>query len=255
MKKFFRIILAATVLLLTATAHAAISDGGDYIEEEGIVYAEGQSPNALRRIAIMDAYRYLSERVDDIHVSANATVRNLRDLDDVINTKVETVLRGARVMNVWRESDGSCHATVRLYLHGSSGSLASAVLGETIEIEDFPPPKYTNMVAGTYTGLIIDCRGKNLSTAIAPVIKSADGTEIYAYKNVGYQTAVSNGMIGYSSSVDSGVERAGASPLVVKAVSVSGGCDVVVSADDADKILVANRATMFLNNCAVVLVR
>lgn len=255
MKKFFRIILATAVLLLTATAHAAISDGGDYIEEEGIAYPEGQSLSAMRRIAIMDAYRFLSERVDDIHFSATATVRNLRDLDDVINTKVETVLRGARVMDVRRESDGSFHAIVRLYLHGNANSLAGAVLGETVEIEDFPPPKYTNMVAGNYTGLIIDCRGKNLSTAIAPVIKSADGTEIYAYKNVGYQAAVSNGVIGYSSSVDSGVERAGASPLVVKAVSVSGGCDVVVSADDADTILAANRATKFLNNCAVVLVR
>lgn len=255
MKKFFRIILATAVLLLTATAHAAISDGGDYIEEEGIAYPEGQSLSAMRRIAIMDAYRFLSERVDDIHFSATATVRNLRDLDDVINTKVETVLRGARVMDVRRESDGSFHAIVRLYLHGNANSLAGAVLGETVEIEDFPPPKYTNMVSGTYSGLIIDCRGKNLSTAIAPVIKSADGTEIYAYKNLGYQAAVTNGVIGYSSSVDSGVERAGASPLVVKAVSVSGGCDVVVSDDDADTILAANRATKFLNNCAVVLVR
>lgn len=255
MKKIFRIILAAMVLLLSATAQAAISESGDYIEEEGIAYPEGQSLSAMRRIAIMDAYRFLSERVDDIHFSANATVRNLRDLDDVINTKVETVLRGARVMNVTRASDGSFHAIVRLYLHGNANSLAGAVLGETIEIEDFPPPKYTNMVAGTYSGLIIDCRGKNLSTAIAPVIRAADGTEIYAYKNVGYQTAVSKGVVAYSSSVDSGVERAGTSPLVVKAVKVSGGCDVVVSDDDADKILAANRSTMFLNNCAVVLVR
>ena len=255
MKKFFRIILAATVLLLSVTAQAAISESGDYIEEEGIAYPEGQSLSAMRRIAIMDAYRFLSERVDDIHFSANSTVRNLRDLDDVINTKVETVLRGARVMDVRREHDGSFHAIVRLYLHGNANSLAGAVLGETIEIEDFPPPKYTNMVAGNYTGLIVDCRGKNLSTAIAPVIKAADGTEIYAYKNVGYQTAVSNGVIGYSSSMDSGVERAGASPLVIKAVKVSGGCDVVVSDDDADKILAANRSTKFLNNCAVVLVR
>ena len=254
MKKFFALMLVM-VMMIFSSAMAVGFDGGDYIEEEGIVYQEGQSLNAMRRIAIMDAYRYLSERVDDIHVTSNATVKNLRDLDDEINTKVETVLRGARVMSVTRESDGSFHAIVRLYLNGKAGSLASAVLGESVQIEDFPPPKFTNIVSENYSGLIIDCRGKNLSPAITPAIKSVDGTEIYAYKNIGYQTAVDKGMIAYSTSVDSGVERAGSSPLVIKAVRVSDDCDVVISEEDADIILAYNRSAQFLNNCAVVLVR
>ncbi|MBO4779788.1 MAG: LPP20 family lipoprotein, partial [Selenomonadaceae bacterium] len=247
MKRFLQVLLTVAVMMIFSPAMAVGFDGGEYIEEEGIVYYDGQSPNAMRRIAIMDAYRYLSERIDDIHVSSNATVRSLRDLDDVINTKVETVLRGARVMSVTRESDGSFHAIVRLYLNGKSNSLASAVLGESIEVEDFPPPKITNIVSGNYSGLIIDCRGKNLSTAIAPVIKSVDGTEIYAYKNLGYQTVVSKGMIAYSTSMDSGVERAGSSPFVVKAVGISGECDVIVSAEDADIILESNKSAQFLN--------
>ena len=255
MKKFFQILLVAVMLMNFSLASAIELGNEGYIEEEGVVYPDGQSLSEMRRIAIMDAYRYLSERVDDIYVSVNSTVRNLRDLDDVINTKVETVLRGARVMSVKRESDGSFHAIVRLYTHGGASSLAGAVLKENIEIEDFPAPKFANMVSGNYTGLIIDCRGKNLSTAIAPAIKSADGTEIYAYKNLGYETAVSKGMIAYSTSVNSGVERAGSAPLTIIAINISGGCDVVVSAEDADKILAANRATKFLSNCAVVLVR
>ncbi len=252
MKKILPAIMAA--LLLTGSAFAA-ELVGEYVEAEGIAYNEGQALGALRRIAIMDAYRYLAEQVDAIYVTANSTVKNVRDLDETINTKVETALRGAKVISVTRERDGSFHAIVRMPAYGSSQSLASAVLKENVVVEDFPPPKVVNMVSVSCTGLIIDCRGMGLSQAIAPAIKSVDGTEVYAYKNVGYQNAVSRGMIDYSTSVDSGVERAGSSPLVIKAVNVSGGCDVVVSAGDADKILSANQSTHFLNNSAVVFVR
>lgn len=255
MKKFFGIMAAAMILFSYSLASAIELGGGNYIEVEGIVYPDGQTINEMRRIAVMDAYRQLSEQVDTIYVSVNSTVRNLRDLDDVISTKVDTALRGAKVMSVKREKDGSFHAIVRLYTHGGASSLAGAVLKEDVEIEDFPAPKFANIVSVSYTGLIIDCRGKNLSTAIAPAIKSADGTEIYAYKNLGYETAVSKGMISYSTSVDAGVERAGSAPLTIKAVSISGECDVVVSAEDADKILSANMSSKFLSSCAVVLVR
>lgn len=255
MRKFFALMSAVVVLSISAMA-MAIDFDREYIEVEGIVHPEGQSPNVLRRIAIMDAYRTLAEQVDTIYVSTNSTVKNMRELDETINARVETALRGAKVISVNREYDGSFHAIVRLYTHGVPKSLSSAVLGENVVIEDFPAPKVINIHSEiNYTGLIIDCRGLNLSTAIAPVIKSADGTEIYAYKNIGYQTAVDKGMVAYSTSVDSGVERAGAAPLTVKAVDVSGNCDVVVSADDADKILTANKSAHFLNDCAVVLVR
>ena len=255
MKKFFALMSAAAVLLISTMA-MAIDFDGEYIEVEGIVYPAGQSPNILRRIAIMDAYRTLAEQVDTIYVTTDSTVRNMRDLDETINARVETALRGAKVISVNIASDGSYHAIVRLYTHGVPSSLSSAVLGENIVIEDFPAPKVINIHSEIkYTGLIIDCRGHNLSTAIAPAIKSADGIEIYAYKNIGYRTAVDKGMVAYSTSVDSGVERAGAAPLTIKAVNVSGNCDVVVSEEDADKILTANKSANFLNDCAVVLVR
>ena len=254
MRKIFLVLFTLMLISITSLVKATDFGGNEYLEAEGVVYPEGQPLNAMRRIAIMDAYRYLSEQVNNLYVSTSSTVKNLRDLDDEINSKVDAVLHGAKVISVNRESDGSFHAIVRLYTHGTA-SLASAVLKENVKIEDFPPPKYVNVISVSYTGLIIDCRGKNLSAAISPAIKSADGTVVYSYQNIGYETAVSKSMIDYSTSVDSGVDRAGSAPLVVKAVGVSGECDVVVSAEDADKILAANRSTHFLNNCAVVLVR
>ena len=254
MKKFFQVVFAVVVFLIFPLASAAVGNGG-YIVAEGIVhYEEGMNINAMRRIAIMDAYRYLAEKVDNLHVTSESTVRNMRDLDETINTKIDTVLRGAEVVSVNRESDGSFHAIVRLPMFGDSKSLAGAVLQENIPVEDFLKPKFINVRTEiNYTGLVIDCRGLNLSPAITPKIKAADGVEIYAYKNIGYQNAVDKGIVEYADDINS--PRAGDFPLIVKAIKISNACDVVVSEEDADKILAVNQSTHILTNCAVVLVR
>ena len=254
MKKIVRILFVASVLSIFSVASAYMGDEG-YIEAEGVVYYEaGLTPNQMRRISIMDAYRYLAEQVDTLYVTAESTVKSMRDLDETINTKVEAALRGAKVISVNREVDGSFHAIVRLPMYGSSKSLVGAVLKKDAPIEDFPKPKFTNIRSEVnYTGLIIDCRGLNLSTAIAPAIKSVGGLEVYAYKNIGYQATVAKGMVEYSSTTDSA--RAGDSPLLIKAVKISSACDVIVSDEDADRILAANQLTNILTNCAVVLVR
>lgn len=253
MKRVLQIFLAL-VLFSSAVVAEAVSTG-EYIEAEGVVYYEaGMSPNQMRRISIMDAYRYLAEQVDTLYVTANSTVKNMRELDETINTKVEAALRGAKVISVNRESDGTFRAIVRMSLYGAPQSLAGAVLQEDIRIEEIPKPRFTNIRSEIhYTSLVIDCRGLNLSTAIAPAIKSVGGIEIYAYKNVGYQNAVGKGMVEYSSDLNS--LRAGSAPLVIKAVKISGACDVVVSDEDAEKILSANQSSNILVNCAVVLVR
>lgn len=252
MKKFFQFLFAVTLLLTSSLAAAQLGDN-DYFEAEGIVYSEGQSPNLMRRAAIMDAYRYLAEEVDALHVTSTSTVKNMRDLNDEVNTRVEAALRGAKVTSAKFEADGSFHAIVRLPKHGPQ-SIAGAVLKEDVVVEDFPKPKVTILRSEVnYTGLIIDCRGMNLSEAISPTIKSSNGTDIYAYKNIGYQNAVNVGIVEYSSNPNA--SRVGTTPLIVKAVKVSDKCDVVVSDTDADKILAANQVTNFLSKCAVVLMR
>lgn len=254
MKTFFQ-ILTITMTLLTSTFTTFANLQSDYVEVEGVVYPEtGVSLNQMRRMAIMDAYRYLAEEVDNLYVTSASTVKNMRELDDEINTKVEAVIRGAKIISVNRENDGSFHVKAQLSLSGGSQSIAAAVLNENISVEDFPKPKFTNIHSNTpYTGLIIDCRGLNLSQAISPVIKSIGGVEIYAYKNVGYQTAIEKGMVEYSN--DSNSIRVGNTPLKIKAIKISGNCDVVISDEDADKILAANDSAKFLNNCMVVLMR
>ncbi len=255
MKIFVRILFLVFVLQIYSVSSANASEE-NYIETEGVAYPEvGLSLNQLRRIAIMDAYRYLAEQVDTLHVTSKTTVKNLRELDESISAKVDAALRGAQVVSVTRDArDGSFHAFVRMSIYGSNQSLSAAVLQENIVKEEFLKPKITNLRSEIhYSGLVIDCRGLNLALAVTPAIKSVSGIEVYAYKNIGYQTTVEKGLIEYSNSMDS--SRAGSSPLVVKAAKISGGCDVIVSDEDANKILAANQVANILANCAVVLVR
>ena len=255
MRKVFQILLAAIVFAMFAPTSAYESDS-EYLEYESILKDEyGQGYNAMKRLTQLNAYKVLAEQAYAVQVDSSSTVRNVCELDEVANFRVQTALRNLRYVKEFQAPDGSYHAIVRLYLRGAPNSLSSAVLNQNVQVKDFLPPKSINMVSGSYTGVIIDCRGQGLSKAIAPAIKCVDGREIYAYQNVGYQTATDKGMIDYSTSMDSGVERACNAPLRITAVRVSGKCDVVVSTEDADKILAANQSTHFLNECAVVFVR
>lgn len=259
MKKFFRVLLVALMAMTFGVASAAQIGNDGYVEVEGIVYPEpGESLNDMRRVAIAEAYRALAEEVDNLHVTSNTTIVKSRRVNDQINLSVDAILSGAKVVKVYRESDGSFHAIARLGVYGGSSSLAGVVLPTDVAHEDFPPPKMSTMESissnQSYTGLIVDCRGKNLDTALSPVIESAGGDRVYAYEQISRQTAISFGMVDYSQDMSSGVSRAGNTPLVVKATRVSGSCNPVISQEDADKVLIANQTNHFLDNCSVVIV-
>ena len=262
MKKFLASLAAAAMMFVSGTA-LAIDIGNDgSIEEEGIMYPPfEQNMNATYRTATILAHRALAESIGELHVSSQSTVEDFILSKDIIKTEVDKILQGSKVTKRYVADDGSIHVAVRLMAFGSKSSLANVLLEEKTEVEDFPPPKFTNMDSGKvdnnvqYSGLIINCGGMSLSTAILTAIKSASGEEIYAYKNITRQMAVERGMVSYADSMDSGVQRAGNNPLVINALFPSDECDVVVSDADADKILIANQTTHFLNNCMVVFVR
>ena len=109
-----------------------------------------------------------------------------------------------------------------------------------------------------YTGLIIDCRGKNLDPVMSPVIKNADAAPIYGHRNLDYDKIIVNCMASYANDISDEVcrSRAGSNPLIVSASSLADlNANPVVSNADADKILAANQHDGFLNNCAVVFVK
>ena len=107
---------------------------------------------------------------------------------------------------------------------------------------------------GGYTGVIIDCTGLGLRSAMSPVIKAENGQPIYGYKNLDVDKVVANGMASYAHS-DAEATRAGANPLRLRAVSVDHNANPVLSAGDANRLLLENSASGFLDATNVVFLR
>ena len=107
---------------------------------------------------------------------------------------------------------------------------------------------------GGYTGVIIDCTGLGLRPVMSPVIKAENGRPIYGYKNLDSDKVVANGMASYARS-EADATRAGTNPLRLRAVSVDGGANPVLSANDANRLLLENSASGFLDAMNVVFLR
>lgn len=113
--------------------------------------------------------------------------------------------------------------------------------------------------ANSFTGLIVDARGLGLETTFAPVIYDETGTPVYGIKEIDTNLAVTQGMADYAPTPDlvqdaqNGKSRAGTHPITVKASGLKdNNHNIMISTDDAEKILAANQSTQFLSKCAVV---
>ena len=112
--------------------------------------------------------------------------------------------------------------------------------------------EYAASAQGDYTGLIVDCRGLELQPVMSAVIKNTNGTRIYGHKNLDIDRVIREGMADYINDTEN-VDRAGTNPLVVKAVSVENfNSNPVLSIPDANRVLIENYATKFLNDLKVV---
>lgn len=273
MKKIMVLFTMLMIIMSTSVFASSSQSKGDVNWENSTIEGVGVGvapPTALnpghakalaRRAAIVNAYRALAETAQGVTIDGETTVENLMVTNEVTKTKISAVVKGAEIIKEDYDGNGMYTVTMRVKLYGVSNSIASAVMPQTNVIEPLPTPNTNTSTptrlnaSGAYTGVVIDCRGLNLSPAMSPVIKNASGQPIYGYKNLDYDYVVSNGMAGYSKDINTH-PRAGANPLIVKAIGVDNhNTYPIVSDEDANKILVENSATGFLNRCAVVFVR
>ena len=231
----------------------------------GISRPDERGMALAREAAIMAAQRNLVSITQGLQINSETTMRDLIIESDVVNRKITGVLRGAQIVEENSMPDGGYYVKMRVPLYGASGSIAAAVMPSLLSETPAPfakPDKNVgfDQVSG-YTGVIIDASGLGLEPTFSPVIYDDGGRVVYGVENLQYDAVISEGMVGYSQSIGEGAERAGMNPLVVKAVEVRGGnnsankVNVVVSVEDADKILMANESNGILRQCAVVFVR
>lgn len=253
-------------------AHAEWNKGeNNDIQALGIGMAPVGSSHArgkilARRAAIVDAQRNLLEYINGVSLDADTTVDNLTVGSDIIRTQVSGIIRGAKIISERYNTDGSYEIVLSVPMYGVNKSLASVVVPKLVaqlphetrttkNVAD-----YEKKISENYTGVVVDAAGLGLETTFSPVIYDTEGRIVYGLQKVDHSYVISHGVVEYAKSIDA-KGRAGDNPLVVKAVSVRGGknsvnmVNVVVSKEDADKIIAADKKNGFIRNCAVVFVR
>lgn len=253
--------------------------------EQGAITAEGfgtppmgtygsKASIMARRAAIVDAQRNLAEQINGVQVDAETTVENFVISSDLVKTKVSALIKGAMVVEEQMMPDGAYRVVMSMPMYGTQGLSSAIMPAIRPNTPPTPPPPVISatitaeitthvQTRGGYTGVIVDASGMGLKPSFSPVIYDTNGRAIYGVSNINYDQAISQGMVGYSTSVSSAqtLPRAGGSPLVIRAVQVRGGnnstnpVNVVVSVDDGDRILAANAQSQMLMNGNVVFVR
>lgn len=293
-KKFVSVAAAVCVMAVSSVTMAATDISSGKIVVEGIGGA-GQTMSNGYRAATVDAYRLIAEEVHGVQIDADTTVENSILTSDIIKTKVNGVIKGAKVVSRSVDGNGYYHVVMELSVYGGANSLAAAVLPQVPQKGFLPPsdiipvdkiagvalkPESTGVNAaaptvpatqvpaanqatvgnlygatGQYTGLIVDCSGMGLQTAMAPAVFTEGRKVVYGLENFSHDQVINRGYVGYSKSLTSGVERAGSNPMIVKAESIDKFCSPVVSKEDAAKILAENQMNGFLSTGNVVFVK
>ena len=293
-KKFVSVAAAVCVMAISSVTLAATDISSGKIVVEGIGGA-GQTVSNGYRAATVDAYRLIAEEVHGVQIDADTTVENSILTSDMVKTKVNGVIKGAKIVSRNVDGNGYYHVVMELPVYGGSNSLAAAVLPQVPQQGFLPPSDIipvdkiadvslksdstgANVAAptvpatqvpavnqatvgnlygatGQYTGLIVDCSGMGLQTAMAPAVFTEGRKVVYGLENFSHDQVINRGYVGYSKSLTAGVERAGNNPMIVKAESIDKFCSPVVSKEDAAKILAENQMNGFLSTGNVVFVK
>ena len=224
------------------------------------VYA-GQARRMALRIAKQDAMRQLIEIVNGVPLTSETTMSGAM-VDDVINTKVQGFIRGARPVGQPKYlSDTSVEMEYSVPMSGISDIVLPPVTvpATTQAPNNNQPAAAANNTtqAGGVTGIIIDARGLKARPAMAPRILDQNGNAIYGPGKYSRQYAVKNGVAGYSKTLETAQQdqRVVGNPIVVKGVGTSGTnrTDITISNADVSKIDMANRNYKVLNDCRVLI--
>ena len=216
----------------------------------------GQARRLALRIAKQDALRQLIEIVNGVTLTSETTMSGAM-VDDVISTKVRGFIRGARQNGDPKYlSDTSVEVEYSVPMSGISDimlpplTVPAAAPGESAAAPTSP-------TAGGITGVIIDARGLKARPAMAPRILDQNGNAVYGPGTYSREYAVTNGVAGYSKSLEAAQKdaRVMGNPLIIKGVATAGTnrTDISVSNADVSKIDSANRSYSVLKDCRVLI--
>ncbi len=109
-----------------------------------------------------------------------------------------------------------------------------------------------------FTGLVLDVRGLNMRPALIPRVFDESGQELYQGKVVPREKAAQNGLALYSRDLTAAQTnpRVGKNPLTLKGSKVNSESpsDIILSAQESERLLPFTQKGTFLEDCRVVIV-
>ncbi|MBM2837917.1 MAG: hypothetical protein HW415_542 [Deltaproteobacteria bacterium] len=263
LRKSLSLLLFISLALSFGISSAGLFDGGDQVVETmgtgevnwsaNVIRSVGSgapSPDApnvavarlgAERAAKLDAMRNLLETVKGVHIDSQTTVVNFTTQSDSINSRVEGIVKGARVVKTKYLSDGGVEVIIEVPI---TGGLADSVYGNipTLGAQAQALPR----------------EGTGVRPAMSPKIVDEDGKEVYGSAFVSREFAIKQGIVGYAKDVNAAKqnERVTANPIVVKGLKTtgSGGSDIVISNADAAGLRDVSKNLSFLEQTRVLVI-
>jgi len=234
----------------------------------GIVQATGMGfPNpdvgnarlgeeGAKRAATVVARRNLLEIVQGIVVDSHTVVKNFMVEQDVINNKVQGIVKNSQVVKEERLPDGGYRVTLQMPLKGEFSTLVVPSRQSKPKPQFEPKPAQSQDLV--YTGLVIDAQGLSVNEALSPKVLMEDGRVVYSSEWVDPEIAQKENVVGYVRGVKAAQTngRVITRPLVVKALGVAGDhkTDIVISDEDAQLLHVVPENMEFLEKAKVLVV-
>ena len=214
---------------------------------------KAKSPAAARlgaeRAAKLDAYRNILETLKGVQVDAKRKADAVMSSGE-IQTKVDGVIKGAKVIDTVYYSDLSVDVVMRMPI---DGALTQALVPTAKQPKSVP-----STGDSTGSGLVINAKGLKVEPAIAPRVLDEKGNEVYSVSYVTEDAVLQNGIIGYATSLDEAKkhQRVAPSPTVMRAIATGkdGKSDIVISNADADKLRDVNSNVSYLASGKVMVV-
>ena len=233
-----------------------------------------QNPGMARGMAVraakIDAMRNLLETVLALTVTSETAVRGAAVENDVIKTKVEGMVKGARIRDINEDgrhdtndfrylSDTSIEIEMEIHMSGISSIVLPPAGYAEAQAGVAPPSAGTSApISGSTTGLIIDARGVGARPAMSPKIVDQNGGVVYGPSSFTRDYAIKFGVAGYSKDIETAKSdpRVVGNPLIVRGIGVQGsnGTDIVVANGDAATIRRAESSGKILSSCKVMII-
>jgi len=257
------VMLTLLVPLLNAqTAYQPVGSKGGIDYSNRVIVTNGMGlPGGIGgrmgqiRAAIMDAQRNYLEVIKGAYINSTTTVEAGMLTGDVIQSKVEGLVRNFTPVDTSYWDDGTIEVTLEFAMEGQFlDATMPKAMGTVTMMPSYSAPASKS---GIYTGLIIDARGLGVRPALAPKVVDQAGKEVYGSSYVSREFAIQQGMVGYAKdpAAAQGSDRVAPSPLFVKGVRADGPnrTDVVISDQDAASLFSMTQNLNFLRQCRVMI--